>query len=566
MAVVTVSIDTWLAQLVGIIRDGLPYDGIGYAIVAKASYLSIKHLGLGALLSERGKQPLVYLLSFAPWWRLLMVLHFFLFGSGLWQVYSVRFWQTFGFLFLTLWLGRRHGDKGFALFMAAAGIMLPTISPNMVAVLARAISGSSSNNVYNTVYAADLRPDMLYSVLLVTALVLLVESARNPRPLVMAIDGFIFGAAVLVKSSTLTLAVATWMLALGYLGIWQLRDRRHLAQLYSFAGGAFFLTILPWEFAGGFHAAIYYLKNSTLGDSWVFQYGFLHQSVMQNLEYYWDWFRNHMGLATGLPLMVFGILHLLRPRLLTGTSSWPQLAAYTSFAIFLYAIPTILTVKNYFLGLPAYLIAWVLLIILTAGIWRRIRMALSVPVSVPANMSLILLCCTFVFTVRVAEASVPAEDRHNLTLVQDIAHDVRRMLTNDDKYVTYTSADFPAIIQFFILDDEGNGPAFEPSVDWGYLFVHDPGAKEHFVSATLKRARAILMFKDNIQDASRVIYIPRGFVAVLQLIRDYLADPANRVCPYKQYSFRRLQGYDVNGGVTAVLYVPCDAATLRTGR
>jgi hypothetical protein len=550
IALATVGIDTWLAQLVGIIRDGMPYDGIGYAVAAKALHRALSYGGLHALPRDW--------FAFAPLWKMLMLLHFGLFGEGLWQAYFVRVWQVFGFVFLTLWMGRRHGGVGFALCMAAVAAALPTISPNAIGVLNYHITGRFDGNYP---YLADLRPDMLYSVLLVLAVALLIEGSATLGTSLMFVDGGLAGSAILVKSSTAPFTLCVWGIALAYFAWRQRENRSRVAFLCGWAGAAFLAVVFPWGLSGGFRATVEYLSSAALGTTGVFLYGLQKTSLVQVLSYYWDWFRYHMGVGVIGALTLLTILHLVRPRTLVSTSSWPNVFAYSALAGGLYVIVTAETVKNYFLGLPAYFFAWVLLLILAAGAWRRVVVAESVASFALGGMALILACVLLTYATRLAEASAPQDYRHNLMLVRSLAGDMRRFLSNDDKYLAYWTSDFPGIIDFFMLDRRGERPSetLVNAATTGVLMDPNQKTRSQFIRNALVPARVIVMFDDSIQVAEHAIYVPRGGGAVLQLIRDYLADPVNKMCRYKRYRFERLGGYDSNGGLTAILYAHCDS-------
>jgi hypothetical protein len=550
MAIAAISVDTRLAQRVGIIRDGLPYDGVAYAIDARSLYLAAAHNGWLGVLHEKARA----FLGFDPAWKLLMTLNLAVLGDGLWQVYAVRFWQLAGFLYLTAWLGRRHGGEGFAIFMVAAAAMLPTISPNVIAAL-----GSVSTRYFdiNTLYLADLRPDMLYSVLLASALVILIERARNPSNYVMIFDGVLVAGAVLVKSSTAPLTLGVWGLTLLYFGSWHPGKLSRLLQLYACAGASFMLLLLPWGLTGGFDTTLRYIE-AVAGPEGAFQYGLRDARLVQTLAYYWTYFRYHLSIAPALALVALAGLRVVRPRAFTSASSSSDSFAYGSLALILYAIPTFTPAKNYFLGLPAYLMVWVLLIILSGGLWRRVCAPSPKRILIATCLPLIAMFGSVIYADRIVEAAVPTNYRHNLIQATAIAQDIRRFVSNKDEYVTYWSSEFPGIIAFLVLDREGNGPSdgLETS-DWGFQFTHDSGAKERLLITVLRPAKAILMFQDDISAAGKQIYIPRGGISVLEFVRKYLTDAANGMCLYKEYRFGRLPGFDVQGGLTAALYTRC---------
>ncbi len=554
IASVVAAIDTWLASVVGILRDGLPYDGVGYAIDAKASYLSLTHDGIGIL--GKGRDLLRSFLGQAPAWKALMALHMGVFGDGLWQVYTVRFWPILIFLLLTIWLGQRYGGREFGLFAGAAAIILPTASPNAFEVLCQSVTGAYCGYAY----FADLRPDMLYAVLLIAAITLLVETRGQPKSYAVVFYGAIAGLAVLVKSSTLFVTMAAWSVTFVLLGMRRARNVHLLAKQFVLTGVGFLLIVLPWGLKGGFQHTIEYLHYA-LGPSGRFLYGWHQAGIVGNFTYYLDLFRDTMGLATGLALMALVILYVVEVHLLRVTDGLSNVPVYAILAIVLYAIPTITPVKNQFLGLPAYYAAWVLLIILAAGLWQRIfaqRARLRWIVGVLALTSSVAV---FAYSVKAAGRMVPPDPSSNLRLVHQIARDLRRVLSNEDKYLVYWSADFPGIVEFLVTDSTGHRPVqIMGTVNWSFQFQDDPTAKQRFVSVTLREAKAILMFKDDLAVAEKSIYVPRGGSAVLQAIREYLLDPANQMCEREAYRFVRLPGYDVNGGLTAALYVRCGTA------
>jgi hypothetical protein len=555
IASVVVAIDTWLASVVGIIRDGLPYDGVGYAIAAKASYLSLTHDGIGILV--KGRDILRSFLGQAPAWKALMALHLGVFGDGFWQIYTVRFWPMLVLLLMTIWLGQRYGGREFGLFAGAAAIIFPITSPNAFAVLCQLVTGAYCDGY---VYFADLRPDMLYAVLLIAAIMMLVETIGQSHSYALVFCGMIAGLAVLVKSSTLFLTMAAWSVTFVLLGLGRARNAYVLVKQFVLTVDGFLLIVLPWGLAGGFQHTLEYLHYA-LGPSGKFMYGLHQGGLVGNLTYYLDLFRSQMGLATGLALMALVTLYVVEAHLLRVTDALSNVRVYAILAIILYAIPTITPVKNKFLGLPASFAAWVLLIILAGRLWQRIFAQRARLRWIVGVMALTASVAVLGYSVRAAGGMVPSDLGSNLKAVHQMARDLRRVLSNNDQYVVYWSADFPGVVEFLVTDNTGNRPVqLMRAADWGFQFQDDPTAKQRFVSGVLRAAKAIVMFKDNIEVAEQSIYVPRGGSAVLQAIREYLLDPANQMCEREAYRFVRLPGYDVNGGLTAALYIRCGTA------
>jgi hypothetical protein len=209
--------------------------------------------------------------------------------------------------------------------------------------------------------------------------------------------------------------------------------------------------------------------------------------------------------------------------------------------------------------LPAYLVVWVLLIILGGGMWRWVCASSPTRTFIVASLSLAAVSGSMLYAARIVDAAVPPNYRHNLIQAEAIAHDIRRFVANKDAYVTYWTAEFPGFIDFLLLDKEGDGPrnSIDPTYDWGFQFTHDSHAKDRLLDTVLRPAKAILMFQDSISAAEKKIFIPRGGTFVLEFVREYLDDAANEMCLYKEYRFDQLPGFNVQGGLTAALYVRC---------
>jgi hypothetical protein len=552
VAFITLGVDVWLAQRVGILADGLPYDGITYALQAKAMRRSLQVNGADALRAV--PQDL------GPGWTGLMTGHLWLLGDGdLWQAYTVRFWPIFLFLFLTLWLGARHGGRPFALCVASVGALLPIVSPNAFLILSHAASGTFYPMNYS--YLADPRPDFLYAILLMLALVTAIEGDGYRSRTGAVANGVIIGAAVLVKPSTSLVSVGVWGLALSILAWRHRQSAKQIIVLYALAGLGLLAVVLPWGLAGGFRMTFNYLRNSALGPTAVFLWGLQERNLGENLAYYIGWFQTDMGRGFAVALALLAIIHAARPRLLTPTASWGQLLIYAGLAIVLYAIPTAEIVKNYFLALPAYFMAWIVFIVLAAGVWRRFTVPRSIQSAI-ATGSILALLVLFLLAIREAQKSTLGDYHYNLHIVQRMARDARKFLSNDDQFLTYWTAQFPGILEYYMMDPGGKYPRETLWKDALPVMINrDAVSRQNFLSSAVKPSKAILMFQDDISAVVKKIYVPRGGEAVLHLIQAYVEDPASGLCAYAHYAFRRLRPYDTYGGLSVVLYVRCSART-----
>jgi hypothetical protein len=551
VSLIIVGVDLWLAQRMGILVDGLPYDGLGYAIQAKAMRRSLQFNGIGAIHAVS--------LGVTPGWAGLMTAHLWLLGDrDLWQAYTVRLWPLFFFFFLTFWLGARHGGRPFAFCVASVGALLPIVSPNAFFILSYAVSGTFAPTSYP--YLADLRPDFLYAILLVIALVTLIEGDGYRSWTGAVANGMVIGAAVLVKASTSLLSVGVWALTVLLL-VWRHRQSaKQTIALYALAGLGLLAVVLPWGLAGGFRMTFNYLRDASLGPTGVFLYGVQGANLGENLAYYIGWFLTDMGTGFAVALAVLAILLAFRPRLLAPTASWWRLLTYAGLAIVLYAIPTAEIVKNYFLALPAYFMAWIVFIILAAGAWRRLTVPRSTRSAIAIGSTLAVLLL-FLLAIREAQKDTPADYHYNLDIVQRMSRDARRFLSNDDQFLTYWTAQLPGILQYFMMDARGKYPQEGMSNNaLAFMMNRDPASRQSLVSTSLRPSKVIFMFQDSISTLGNKIYIPRDGEAVLRLMQDYVADPANGLCAYEHYAFHRLRGYDTNGGLNVVLYARCNAS------
>jgi hypothetical protein len=230
----------------------------------------------------------------------------------------------------------------------------------------------------------------------------------------------------------------------------------------------------------------------------------------------------------------------------------------------LYAIPTaeIAQNENYFLGLPAYFMAWIVFIILAAGIWRHLTIPRATR-SVIAAGTILAVLLVFSLAVSHAQKNIPVDYDYNLRTVQRIARDGRQFLSNNDRFLTYWTSELPGVLQYFMMDPRGKYPEEAMSNNALPLMKNrDSASAQNFLSRSLQPAKAILMFQNDISTVDHTIYVPRGGEVVLRLMQAYVVDPASGLCAYQHYEFRRLRGYDTNGGLSAVLYVRCGA--LRT--
>src|SRR5262249_27596136 len=143
-----------------------PYqDGIGYVIMAKSFFYRLGHEPLHVLAEMAGGR--------APLWGALLVFTFAVLCEGEWQAYALRFWPPFPFLLLIFKALQARGLGSRIPAAVAMTAVLPIFSVTARATLSQYLSGEV--DLRTSPYLADLRPDLLFAILLLWTTVPLIE-------------------------------------------------------------------------------------------------------------------------------------------------------------------------------------------------------------------------------------------------------------------------------------------------------------------------------------------------------------------------------------------------------
>ena len=194
LAAAVVAIDICISLRYGLLSYPVSYDGLAYVLDARRLFYHLDRLSLpwGILgFPLRGQWAWI--------WDAMMLGGYRLFGDGDWQPYTARFWPTFLYVLLAMWLVRRRAGSQAAIFAGVATALLPIFS---VGLRSSAWEYATGRVLFGTeLYLQDLRPDLMFAVFLAWSVALLLETARSPDLRAALASGLAASLAVLTKSS-----------------------------------------------------------------------------------------------------------------------------------------------------------------------------------------------------------------------------------------------------------------------------------------------------------------------------------------------------------------------------
>jgi len=226
-----------------------------------------------------------------------------------------------------------------------------------------------------------------------------------------------------------------------------------------------------------------------------------------------------------------------------------RLMALLGVSIALYVLVSVSLNKNYFLGLPYYLMLW-------AFSWSALASVLEKRVRRNhfTSWALLLIVCTYA-GVQAAGGFYSLENwssqsrlaaQENRQVVQRIAADLRSILANNDTFMWAPAYGFPAALQYYMVDEKGQ----YPQVVW----VDIQKSPYQFIRESVSSCKAILAYEEDIDFVVRIF---RPFVVVrpvvqpyFQAIAEWLKQSNSSYTPIRTYYF-------VTGGgrLTMHLYV-----------
>jgi len=293
-----------------------------------------------------------------------------------------------------LWVVRRRASPQVAWAAVVFTALLPTVSVGLRRSFSQYFAGLSSPAGISgpglQFYLADLCPDLLFSVLLVWTIVPVIDHLYELDKRIWLLSGTFAGLAVLTKSSGSPLLLFAWLstlicvLAANCCQI----QRTLLTALWSTV--PFAILITPWVLDSGAQMAYQYLYENFFGSQSAI-YANLHPNLVEEAGFYWQHFQDHMGHIEGWAMLAIGLISsvFLFVRK-TAARRDVRLMAMLGVSVVLYALVSASPNKNYFLGLPYYLVVW-------AFSWSALASVLEKRVRCHHLISwaLLLIVCTY---------------------------------------------------------------------------------------------------------------------------------------------------------------------------
>jgi len=525
LALLVTAVDIYFSRRVGSLAYPPYYDGVGYLFDAKKAFVQ---LGLWKL--NPAAFANVFFGNRYPLWQGLMVLNFRLFGVGEWQAYAVRFWPTFLVLMSIFWIVRRR--KGACAGYAAAlfTALLPTLCLNLR-------SAALGHEVSYHGYLADLRPDILFAAFVMLAVVFMIEHAQSFDEWTSLLAGSAAAFAMLTKST----AISAVVLACGSAALYVLwvNRKKPLSTLSTMLWALLAMAILlmPWILAGGIEMTVTYVK--LVFTDQLARYSNPHATFQSEITHYWTWLVQHMGPET-VVLAILSPVFLLLSRKNKGSLPSPihQQIAYFVIAASLYVLVSATPAKNFFLGLPCYLVLWIYC-------WASFT---SVPLSKFLNqrvawglLSLAVLTVSIVGirgmqNLRSWQGHEFEEGRQDRAVMQQVALDLRQVLSNHDSFVTMAAYGSPSALLFYMPDEQGEFPH-----SWVVNGTNAPPVPE-YLQRLVEPAKAVLIYAGGNDRTSFKAYVEDVDYPYYRAIAAWVQRPGSSFRLVKSYNFYRERG------------------------
>ncbi len=477
--------DLYFSTQNGVLAGPLRNDGISYVMDAKSLFYHLLNDYNGHF---------TYWSYLVPLWLALMLLSWGLLGVGEWQAYTVRFWPILLLLLLMWWVVRRNSSGRVAWVSVILTALLPAVSPSVSSnVLMYLSSRITMNDLPPTWYLGDLRPDLLFAVLVLWTIVLIVECSDND-PRAWIVSGTCAATAVLVKASGLPEIILVLSFVLVSVLLLN-RTKTRLIFVNSLAALVPLVIFLgPWAAMGGLSRVIRYLWLSMFTARRL--YYVYSAPLLSQIAYYWNTFSLHTGLegwillAAAVSVTIFYFARRREAR----QKGTPGLV-YLWIALALYLLISAAPTKSWIIGLPFSLLLWVFS-------WRTISPHLQRFIQHKSGFILvILLLGTYSGLYFVGSANtlqnwpkthaVEAENFSRLrSLTQQIAKDLRGYLNNSDCFVVVSMIGYPAGLAFYMMDKYGGTPT--GVANWA------PDLSVEQVIQNASKCRAILSFDEDI--------------------------------------------------------------------
>jgi hypothetical protein len=534
-------IDLYFSLGVGNASQVMRYDAISYLVNAKVNFFLIQNF-----FSDPITVIHAILVNANPLWQILWIISFALFGFGEWQIYAIRFWPIFFLMLLIIWVIKSQSNSKLVL---ASGIILTALLPIVSINLRATVWAYSSGlfDIFDLWSLGDLRPDLLFAVLLLWSVIPLITNYSSMDQKTWIISGFFAALAILTKPSGFLMLIAVW----GFFIFCIVLINRKKNSPFSCLWGVipFLILLSPWILTGGLNWAIDYLiRNSTQNSILYSNPG---ASLGWILTYYWNGFLLCMG-SFGWLIFGIGIIVLL---FVLKNNTHPIrniLIAYLCLAGILFTGITLLSAKNTFIGIPFYFTLWLF------G-WTAIAYILNYY----SNHKNIILWTTLigvcVYALFIGFSGInalnhwPTEKKvdgpFNKQVTIELATDLKSILSQGDTFFPVPIFGYPRTLQYYMTDSSGKYPG-----DIGIWLAYSP---DRDINERISKCKAILVFKEDVESVkTRDLAIATPRLPYYVAIQKWVKSPDSGFSLFKTYHFSEHSVYNKEGtGYDVELYV-----------
>jgi hypothetical protein len=468
-AFLIVIVDIYFSMSRGLLANPPVQDGITYMIGAKITFLNLYSFFQSPILFLKNN-----FVIYSPFEKLLMIIHFFLFGEGEVQAYSVRFWPIFLLLLLVIWVIRKRSNLTVALVAMIFTAFLPTISVGLRATISEFLTGQTLQY-----YLSDLRPDLLFVVLILWMSISLIENVYDLDIFTFLVSGFFLSFAILTKPSGILITLVVWVLSMGFVFLINRNKIKKILSISVFNLLPFMIIVVPWILLGGIEWVYIYL-TSNYGSP---LYTTVNSSLLAEITYYWGLFPQHMGYIEGGGILFLGICILIYLLVKKGFKSLDlRIIAYLGISGILFLGVVILPNENYFLGLPYYLFLWIFSWIMISSLfvvfWKNMDALMKILIGIVIIYSVLLVSGGF-FALHELSITHPSYGYVDRDVTIEIAKDLKDSLTKNDSYEWVPLFGYPVTLEYYMADSDGNYPN---------AFFGD--------NQTLEECKAVLIYRD----------------------------------------------------------------------
>lgn len=520
LAMVIVGTGIHYSKRIGLLAFPPYYDGVEYMYAAKCAMVRLavwKQHPLGFAFIMLGNRY--------PMWKALLLLNFTIFGAGEWQSFAVRFWPIFIILTTVFWVIRRRVGSPAAYAAVLFTALLPTLSLDSV-------SAALGYPIYPRGYLTDLRPDILFAAFVMLLVAAMIEHADRFDEWTALLVGVSAALAVLTKATAASAIVLACVVSAAYVLFLNRSDFWKTLRTMMWALLPFTILLLPWLLTGGLEITLAYVRQ--ILTSQLPRYSNAHPTLRSESTYYWFWLIKHMGwltvgLAAASPLFLI-VAHRWRP---TAKSPIHAALPYLCIAAALYGLVSATPAKNFFLGLPCYLILWIYCWISLTSVMDSLRSAKSKLSWGLLSMAIIIVGVVGikgVQNVRTWRGNEFEEGEQDRMVMKKMAMDLRQVLSNGDTFIAMPAYGNPDTLKFYMPDGQGDFP----QARW-VNGINGPSIQE-FIQQSVEPSKAVLVYSNGNESSSFKEYAAPEDFPYFSAIASWVQRPGSRFHRWKTYN------------------------------